>query len=111
MSSLEIISIVIFPISLGSFQLAVEQGRTPIFDRIGMFRSEEFISIVFFPSLILMIASGVVLLLYSLVLLLGLFVGTAVTFRLFGRFLLIRAWYLPFRVLDNWAKKKLGEDE
>jgi hypothetical protein len=95
MGFLEIISIVIFPISLGSFQLAVEQGRTPLSDRIGMFRSEEFIVVLF----------------YSWILLLGLFVGTAIIFQLFGKFLLIRAWYLPFWVLDKWAKKKLGEDE
>ena len=111
MSFLDIISIVIFPISLGSFQLALEQGRTPLFDRIGIFRSEEFISIIFFPSLIFMIASGIVLLLYSWVLLLVLFVGTAITFPLFGRFLLIKVWYLPFSLLNNWAKKKLGDDE
>ena len=107
MGVLEIISVLVFPTSLGSFQLAVEQRRTPILDRIGMFRSEEFISIVFFPSLILMIASVVVLLLYSWVLLLGLFVGTAITFSWFGRFLLVRFWAIPYAILDNWAKRKL----
>lgn len=111
MGFLEIISIVLFPISLSSFQLAVEQGRTPLSDRIGMFRNEEFTSIVFFPSLILMAASGIVVLFYSWILLLGLFVGTAIIFQLFGKFLLIRAWYLLFWVLDKWAKKNLGEDE
>ena len=110
MGFLDIISIVIFPISLGSFQLAVEQGRTPLSDRIGMFRSEEFTSIVFFPSLILMVASGIVVLFYSWILLLGLLVGTAITFPLFGRSLLIRLWYLPYAILDSWARNKLGDD-
>ena len=111
MDFLEIISVVVFPISLGSFQLAVEQGRIPLFDRVGMFRSEDFVSIVFFPSLVLMIASGIVLLLYSWILLLCFFIGTAISFPLFGRSLLIRLWYIPHAILDRLAKKKLGDDQ
>lgn len=110
MDLLEIVSIVVFPFSLGSFQLAIEQGRTSLFDRVGMFRSEDFVSIVFFSSLLFMAASGIVLLLYSWVLLLCLFVGTAITFPLFGSTLLIRLWYIPYRILDAWAKKKLGDE-
>jgi hypothetical protein len=111
MKALQIISIIVFPISLGSFQLAIEQSRTYIGERIGMFRDETFVSIVFFVSLIFMVPSGIVVFFYSWILLIGLFVGTAITFPIFGRFLLNRLWYLPYSMLDNWARKKLGEDE
>ena len=110
MDFLEIISVVVFPLSLGSFQLAVEQGRIPLFDRVGMFRSDDFVSIVFFPSLVLMIASGIVLLVYSWILLPCFFIGTAISFPLFGRSLLIRLWYIPHAIFYRLAKKKLGDD-
>lgn len=107
---LEVISIIIFPIALGGFQLAIEQGKIPLFDRIGMFRSEDIVSIVFFASLILMIISGIFVFLYSWVLLIALFIGTAITFPLFGRFLLVRLWSVPYLILDRWAQRKLGDE-
>ena len=110
MGFVDILAIVVFPISLGSFQLAVEQERTPLSGRIGMFRSDVFMSVVFFPSLVLMVASGIVVLLNSWVLLLGLFVGTAIIYPLCGRYLLIRLWYVPSAVLYRWARKKLSDD-
>jgi len=106
---LEIISIIIFPIALGSFQLAIEQGKIPLFDRIGMFRDEVFISIVFFLSLILMVISAIFVFLYSWIVLIALFIGTAISFPLFGRFLLVRLWALPYNILDKWSQKKLDD--
>ncbi|MBW2558796.1 MAG: hypothetical protein JRD69_08215 [Deltaproteobacteria bacterium] len=106
---LEIISIIVFPLALGSFQLAIEQGKSPLFDRIGVFRSEEFISIVFFPSLILMIASGIFVFLYSWILLIALFIGTAIFIPLFGRLILLRLWSVPYMLLDKWAQNKIDD--
>jgi len=108
---IEIISIVVFPISLWSFLLALEQKRAPLISRIGMFRGEDFINIVFPPSLILMAASGIILSIYSWVLLTGLFVGTAITFQWLGRSLLIRFWAVPYKIIEDWARKERDEDE
>ena len=101
MGILEIVAVIVFPPSLGSFHLVFEQSRTHISARVGMFRSEGFISFVFFPSFALMVGSGIVILLHSWVLLVSLFFGTAILYPIIGRFLLIRAWYLPFRMLSR----------
>jgi hypothetical protein len=109
MGYLEIIAIIIFPLSYSSFELAVQQSRVPMPYRIGMFRSELFISIVFFPSLAFMIASAVILGLYSWVLLVALFIGTPLVFPLFGRYLLVMLWSFPYELLDRWARKRLDD--
>lgn len=111
MGLLEIIATIAFPVSLSSFMLDVEQSRTPLPDRIGAFRSEGFGCLVFFSSLPFMIASGIVLGMYSWVLLVALFVGTALIFPLFGRYLVLRLWSFPYALLDRWARKRLDDDQ
>lgn len=106
MSIIEIASLFLFPISLASFQLAVEQEKTAIEDRIGMFRSEVFGFIVMLPSFMLMIASTIILLIHSWILYLCLFVGTAIAYTFGGRYILIQMWYIPYKLIDAWAKKK-----
>jgi hypothetical protein len=44
---------------------------------------------------------------HSWILLVCLFVGTAIAFPLFGRTILSRLWFLPYSALENWAKRKL----
>jgi hypothetical protein len=107
MNPLEIISSIVFPLSLGSLQLAIGQERTQLSGRVGMFRSKAFLNIVFFLSFFPMVASGIVLFLYSWILLLCLFFGTAIAFPLFGKSLLMMLWSIPFRILDTWARRRL----
>lgn len=109
MNIFELVSIFVFPISLGSFQLAIKQGKLSGFDRIGMFRSEDFINVVFFPSLVLMVITGILVFLYSWILLIILFACTAITFPLFGRSILVHLWAVPYRIIDNWAQKKIND--
>ena len=106
MGLLEIIAIIVFPVSLSSFMLQLEQSRIDKMHRIGMFRGEASGCLVFFISLPFAIASGVILGLYSWVLLVALFVGTAFAYPLFGRHLVLRLWVLPYILLDKWARKR-----
>lgn len=106
MGFLEIIAIILFPVSLSSFMLQLEQSRIHTLHRIGIFQSEAFGCLVFFISLPFMIASGVILGLYSWVLLGVLFVGTALIYPLFGRYVVVRLWLVPYILLDRWARKR-----
>lgn len=106
MSPLEIIALIVFPVTLSSFQLTVQQERTLRSDRMPMFRSELFTSIVMFPSFVLAVASGIVLLLHSWQILVITFIATALVYPIFGRFLISRLWAVPYYFLDKWARKK-----
>lgn len=100
---------ILFWFSLGSFQLAVQQERTPTWDKIGMFQSNFFSSLVMFPSAVILLASGIFLWIESFVLVLALFISTAVTFPLFGRAILIACWGIPYSAIMDWAEKKNSE--
>ncbi len=107
MSILEIIAVIIFPITLSSYGLMLEQKKTSLADRMSMFRSEFFTNIVFFPSFVLMIASGVILFLYSWKILIITFIITAILYPLLGRILISRLWSIPYYFLNKWASQKL----
>jgi len=107
MSILEIIAVIIFPIALSSYGLILEQEKTPLAERMTMFRSELFVSIVFFPSFLLMIASGIVLFFYSWKILIITFIITAILYPLLGRFLISHLWSIPYYFLNKWAEQKL----
>ena len=106
MGLLEIIAIIVFTVSLSSVLLYVQQIQTHAINRVEMFKSEIFGYLIFVSSLPFLIASGVFLGMYSWVLLVALFVGTAVVFPLFGRYVVLRLWLLPCILLDRWARKR-----
>ncbi len=106
MGILEIIAIIFFLVSLSSFILHLEQSRIHMMHRIEMFRAKTFGCLIFFISLPFMIAAGVILGLYSWVLLVVLFVGTALAYPLFGRYIVLRFWLIPYILLDRWARKR-----
>lgn len=107
MPILEIIAIIIFPIALSSYGIILEQEKTSLADRITMFRSEFFINIVFFPSFLLMIASGIVLFFYSWKTLIIIFIITAFLYPLIGKSLISHLWSILYYFLNKWAEQKL----
>jgi len=106
MGILEIVSIVVFPISLSSFILQGSQSQTPMLNRAAMFRSEAFGCLIFVLSFPLMIASGVIIGLYSWVLLVALLAGTVIAYPLFGCYLVRFLWLIPFMIIDRWSGKR-----
>lgn len=106
MSFLEIIALIVFPIALSSYGLILEQKKIPLADKILMFRSEVFSNIIFFPSFLLMIATGIILLLYSWKTLVAVFIATAIFYPIVGRKLISTFWSVPYYFLDKWAEKK-----
>ncbi len=110
MNLIEIISIIVFPLSFNGFMLSGEQEKAGIFHRIDIFRSPTFRYLIMYLSILFMIASGIVMLLHSWVLLLCLFVGSGVLYPFIGRTLVIMLLYIPWKYLDNIARKKYGDD-
>jgi len=112
MGVLEIIAIIVFPLSLSSFMLQANLSRVPLLHR-PLIWSETLGTLVFAVSLPLMIASGVILGLHSWVLLVALFAGTALVYPLFGRYLVLRLWgrlaMLLERRIERSERKKEGE--
>jgi len=82
---MSLIAVIVFPISLSIWGLAQGQGRTALSDRIGVFMSEEFLSLLFTLSLLFVLGSGIVLGLHSWKILLVVFAATAVVYPLIGR--------------------------
>lgn len=105
MGLLEIIAIITFPLSLTSFMLQAGLSRVPKPYR-PLIWSGGLLHLVFFVSLPLMIASGVILGLYSWVLLVVLLVGTALVYPLFGRRLVSTLWELLAILLVRWTSKR-----
>jgi len=102
MSVLEIIAVIVFPLSLSSFILQANLSRIPLLHR-PLIWSETLGTLVFAVSLPLMIASGVIIGLHSWVLLVVLFAGTALVYPLFGRYLVLRLWGFLATLLERWA--------
>jgi len=71
-----------------------------------MFSSEYFGCLFFCVSFPLMVASGVIIVLYSWILLVALFIGTALAYPLFGRYLVLRLWLIPYILLDRLSRKR-----
>jgi len=111
MSVIEIISLFVFPVSLASFQLAVEQEKTILADRIGMFRNEVVTTIIMFSGFIFMTASGIIIFIHSWVLLICIFFGTAVAYVFGGREVLIWLWYNLIKLLVGRIGKQNNSGE
>lgn len=105
MGLLEIIAAIVFPLSLTSFMLQANMRRVSSLNR-PLIWSGTLGLLVFLVSLPLMIASGVILGLYSWILLVALFAGTALAYPLFGGYLAIRFWGLIPTLLERWANKR-----
>ncbi len=103
---MELISIAIFYLAISSYGLIMEREKTPVENRAEILRSEVFTNLIFFPSFVLMIASGIILLLYSWKILVVIFVVAALSYSLIGRFLVISIWSVPYYFLNKWAKNK-----
>lgn len=106
MNIFEIIAVIIFYLSLSSYGLILDREKTPPEERISMFSSEMFTNLVFFPSFILMVASGIVLFLYSWKILIIIFIITALIYPLIGRSLIFRLWSIPYYLLSKQSEKK-----
>ena len=101
MGVVEIASLIVFPIGLTSFYLAVEQDRTSIEWRIGLFRNEIVSTVVILFGFLTMAASGVVLFLYSWKWLLCVFFGTALVYPFIGRATAVWFWASLFRNFER----------
>lgn len=109
MNIIEILAIVIFYLSLSSYGLILDREKTPPEERIGMFSSEIFTNLVFFPSFVLMIISGIILFLYSWKALIIIFIITALLYPFIGRFLITHFWSIPYYFLNKQSQKKLNK--
>ncbi len=101
MGIVEIVALVVFPIGTTSFYLAVEQEKTPIEEKIGLFRNEIVSTIVMVFGFLIMVASGIVLFLYSWKWSLCAFFGTAFVYPWIGRAVAIWFWARLFRYFER----------
>ena len=107
MNVFEIIAAMIFYLALNSWGLFLEQEKTPIEEKIGMFRSSVVTILVSILSFILIIASGIILFLYSWKILIIIFIISGLLYPFIGRWIVLRLWLIPIYFLERWAEKKL----
>jgi len=106
MTFLEIIAIIFFFLSLSSWGLIIEQEKTFFADRMGMFRSEFFCNIVYIFSVLFVISSGIVLIIYSWKITIIIFIAAGISYPILGKPIIRRFWGMIYYFFDSYARRK-----